>query len=505
VLAVAEAAPGTPPPAVPDPAGFTLVTGPAPQAALPALAPTPALQAVARLGHATVVHDADGALRRLRPALAVAAAEGVVILPGLAVAALAIGQPVRLEVPADGVGGRLTLGARAVPLDRQGAVPLVYLGPSGTVPTTSAVDAAGADLQGRIVFIGATATGFGDRNASPFDAQMPGVEGHATLAANLLAGQTLRRDDMAWIGGAVLAIAAAMAGFAASGPGRPLVAAAASAAVALSVAAVLQAAFLAGWWLDATTVLLSLALGAGAGAGLRRRDQRRRATNLARYQSPALVEALATLDEPMRDQRPQPLVVLFVDVAGFTTHAEHLDPAAANAFLAQFHRLIEQAAEPCGGVIAHFAGDGALVAFGMPDAAPDDPARALLFIETLYAAVARSPDWPGLGLRVGGHFGPVQVGVMGGLRHRHLSVSGDAVNAASRLLDVARGSGTALALSDALVSGTAAGTAWAARAGLLRVDGQALRGRAGTETVWIGAPPADRPEDRPARTRTRTP
>jgi adenylate cyclase len=87
----------------------------------------------------------------------------------------------------------------------------------------------------------------------------------------------------------------------------------------------------------------------------------------------------------------------------------------------------------------------------------------------------------------------VQVGVMGGHRHRHLSVSGDAVNSASRLLDVARSGQVSLALSGALVSATPAATAWAARARLRRVDGQALRGRTGTGTVWIGAPPGPGP------------
>ena len=497
VLAVAEAAAGTPPPTLADPAGFALVTGPAPQGPLPALSPTPALRAAARLGHATVAHEADGALRRLRPALAVTAAEGVVWLPGLAVAALAATEPIRLEGAADGVGGHLSYGARKVALDRQGALPLTYLGPSGTVPTFSVIDLAGADLQGRIVFIGATAVGFGDRNASPFDAGLPGVEAHATLAANLLAGQTLRRDDAAWLRGAVLALGAATAGFAAAALARPLLAAAATLGVALAAGFAVQAAFVAGWWLDATTVLLSLALGSLTGAGLRRLDQRRRATNLARYQSPALVEVLATQQDPLQGRSPQPLVVLFVDVAGFTTHAEHMTPAATNAFLALFHRLTEQAAEPCGGVIAHFAGDGALVAFGMPDPRPDDPDRALRFIQALYEAVARCPDWPGLGLRVGGHLGPVQVGVMGGRKHRHLSVSGDAVNSASRLLDVARSSQVSLALSGALVSATPAASDWVLRTGLRRVDGQALRGRTGTGTVWIGEPPGQAPGQGP--------
>lgn len=495
VLAVAEAASASRAVSVPDPRGFALVTGPAPLAPpLPALAPAPALQAVARLGHATVEHEGDGSLRRMRPSLALATAEGVVVLPGLAIAALAgspAGGPASLRVPADRVGGQLQIGALAVPLDRRGMVPLNHLGPAGTIPTIPAADADQARLDGRIVFIGATAVGFGDRHASPFDATLPGVEAHATLAANLLAGASLRRDDAAWLFGAALALCAAIAGFAAADLARPMSATAATVGVAVTVAAALQMAFLAGWWLDAATVLLSLALGVAAGAGLRRRDQRRRVANLARYQSPALVETLATLEDPLRNQPPQPVVVLFVDVAGFTTYAEALDPGQANAFLGLFHRLIEQTAEPCGGVIAHFAGDGALVAFGVPTSRPDDNLRALHFIDALYTAVRDCAAWPGLGLRVGGDLGLVQVGIVGGLRHRHLSIGGDVVNTASRLLDVARACDASLALSEALMLGSPAAADWVAKAGLRRATELPLRGRVGVKDVWIGEPFAE--------------
>ncbi|MEI4231588.1 CHASE2 domain-containing protein [Roseovarius sp. D22-M7] len=493
VLAVAEAPSGTPRPVLSDPGGFALFTGPAPQDPLPALAPVPALRAAARLGHATVRHDADGALRRMRPALAVTTSQGVLHLPGLAIAALAARAdtaPPRLRMPADGIGGRLDLGGRAHPLDRHGTLPLNYLGPAGTIPTFSASDLAEIDLAGRTVFVGATAVGFGDSHPTPFDATLPGVEVHATLAANLLTGRALRRDGAAWLRGAALAVAAALAGFAAASLNPPAWAIAATLGVVLAAVTVLQAAFVAGWWLDAVTVLLALSLGAAAGAGLRRLDQRRRSANLARYQSPAMVETLATQDAPLQHQPPQPAVVLFVDVAGFTTHSEHLDPAETNAFLGLFHRLVEAAAEPSGGVIAHFAGDGALVVFGVPDPGPDDTEHALRFIDTLYAAMHGCPDWPGLGLRVGGHLGAVQVGVMGGLRHRHLSVSGDVVNTASRLLDVARASHASLALSDTLIASGPAASDWAARAGLRMAARQALRGRAGVKDVWIGEPPA---------------
>src|SRR5256885_14399641 len=47
----------------------------------------------------------------------------------------------------------------------------------------------------RLVFLGATALGLGDRFQSPFSAIFPGVEFFATAADNLLTGRSLKRND----------------------------------------------------------------------------------------------------------------------------------------------------------------------------------------------------------------------------------------------------------------------------------------------------------------------
>lgn len=488
-IAVAEAAKGSPAPLLRPSERLAVMTGRAPAAPLPALGPAAALQAAAGLGHATVEHDADGALRRMRPVLAVATSAGVVTYPGLAVAAVAAqAGPARHLSRTDASGGRLEIGPITVPLDLRDTVPLDFYGPAGSIPTISATSVAQADLRGKTVFLGATAIGFGDRHATPFEATLPGVELHATFAANLLEGRTLRRDALAWAASAGLAMAAAIASFAAAGLGGRLLAALATGAVIAMTAAALQGAFLAGWWLDATTVLMGLALGALAGAALLQFQQRRRATNLARYQPPALVETLATSREPMKDRPPQHAVVLFVDVADFTPNAEAWGPQRTHAFLALFTRLVEETASRCHGMIADFAGDGALVVFGVPEPGRHDTEHALQFIDELYGAVRATPEWPGLRLRVSGHAGPVQLGVLGGEQHRRVSVSGDVVNTASRLQDCARASGTSLALSMALLSGSPAAANWAGRAGLRHLPPQALRGRSTAEEVYVGEP-----------------
>ena len=486
VLGVAEAPAGATPPALHDPAGFAVLRGFRHADPLPALAPTPGLQGHAALGHVTVRHEADGALRRMRPARAVRAADGVRVLPALAIAAAsATGRRPELSLSGVGDQGQLDGPWPAVPLDLQGALPLNFYGSESTVMTVSAAALAGADLRGRVVFVGATATGFGDRHPAAFDETLPGVEAHATLAANLADGRVLRRDAAAWAVGAALAVSAALAGLCSAGRSNPWAALMASAGAAALVLTILQGAFLAGWWLDATTVLAALTLGLVTGAAVRFLDHRRRAANLARFQSPRFVEALAAQVDPFGRSAPQPAIVLFVDVANFTALAERIGPTRTADFLRAFHGKVEAAADPLGGAIMDFAGDGVLVVFGLPEAAAHDARRALAFIDTVFEMAARD----GIALRAGGHAGSVKLGLLGGARHRTISVSGDVVNTASRLQDLAKTRGASLALSAAIIEREHATRAWADAAGLTRLPAQRLRGRSATVTIWIGDPP----------------
>jgi adenylate cyclase len=425
----------------------------------------------------------------MAPARPIRIADGIGWYPGLAIAAVtAGGAPPSVFLPASGIGGTLDLGSRVVPLDLRGQLPLDFYGPAGAIRTVSATAIEPDSLTGRIVFVGATSIGFGDRHATPFDATLPGVELHATLAANLIDGRGLRRDPAAWGWTAALTIAVAGAGFLALGIGPPAAMALAAATVTAATFATLQGAFLLGWWLDATTVLAALMIALGTGSWLLWFEQRRRATNLGQYQSPDLVDWLADEGTPRFSSETNAAVVLFVDVAGFTTQAEHLDPTRAETLLRVFHGLLERAATPTGGTIAHFAGDGGMIVFGLLKSAPDDAARALDFVERVFRAARVCDDWPGLTLRIGGHGGAVHTGLVGGKTHRHVSVSGDVVNTASRLQEFARQQGATLALSDAVVQTNDRTRHWAGRHGMAPTGPQTLRGRSTPIEIWIGSP-----------------
>jgi adenylate cyclase len=122
------------------------------------------------------------------------------LYPGLAVATLRTALATRQLVVVDTPGGRLTLALdeRAFPLEADGSVLVRFRGPPGTYPRLSAVDvleggALSRAVEGRIVFVGVSALGLGDRVATPLGAFLTGIEVHATLADNLLTGDFVRR------------------------------------------------------------------------------------------------------------------------------------------------------------------------------------------------------------------------------------------------------------------------------------------------------------------------
>jgi class 3 adenylate cyclase/predicted ATPase len=129
--------------------------------------------------------------------------------------------------------------------------------------------------------------------------------------------------------------------------------------------------------------------------------------------------------------------VLFLDVVGSTTLAQHLDPEEVHEImdgaLQRFSRIVEQH----GGKVLQYAGDSMLCAFGAEQAAEDDAERAvragLALIEASHAeaaAVQARHGHSGFGVRVGVHTGSV---LLGGGVDAEGSIRGMTVNVAARM------------------------------------------------------------------------
>jgi class 3 adenylate cyclase len=84
--------------------------------------------------------------------------------------------------------------------------------------------------------------------------------------------------------------------------------------------------------------------------------------------------ALGTGDH--REER-RVVSVLFVDIVGFTSKSEQLDPEDVRSFLTPYYERVRAEIEHHGGRIEKFVGDAVLGIFGAPVAHGDDAERAV--------------------------------------------------------------------------------------------------------------------------------
>jgi adenylate cyclase len=360
------------------------------------------------------------------------------------------------------------LRARSVPLDLGYHLPLRFYGPAGSFKDISAWQAVSGTLdpdevRGQVVVLGATATGTGDRFATPFDRTTPGVEIFATAISNLIAGDGLVRDGMTR--GIDAAIAIALPGIAVLLLAlRPFWLAILLTTLAfLAWIAGLIGAFNAGYWLSfAVPAAAAIPIAVTYGVGRLWVEQRavqsmaRETDVLRRFQAPGL---LALLDkDPQLLMKPvrQQAAIVFVDLSGFTGLTEALGPAWTRDVLVGLHELIERAATAHRGFVVSYMGDGAMMVFGLPAPQPGDAGNALAFVAQLHRditvwlqslpPVARGKLAP----RFGSHFGPVILSRLGAADHQHIAATGDTVNVASRLMEVAKQRGAPIAVSEEL-------------------------------------------------------
>jgi adenylate cyclase len=144
-----------------------------------------------------------------------------------------------------------------------------------------------------------------------------------------------------------------------------------------------------------------------------------------------------------READRRQVTVLFADLCGFTTISERLDAEEVRAFQHAFFDRLGRSISRYDGFVAKFLGDAVLALFGAPVAHEDDPERALdAALDMLAAAGELSQAWSerlgqAVSLHIAVHTGPVVAGNLGDARAAGYDVTGDAVNAASRMLEAA--------------------------------------------------------------------
>jgi len=164
--------------------------------------------AVTASGFFNVSADKDGLLRRAPLVIQYNADPGGPgYYPSLALAVLMKSRNAEhISVKLDsGSVSEILMDDFRVPVDAFGNMRIRFLAPGRQAfVTISAADVLSGQVakervQGKIVFVGTSSTGIGERRATPVDPFLPGVEVHATVAQNILRNYHVLRPS--WISG----------------------------------------------------------------------------------------------------------------------------------------------------------------------------------------------------------------------------------------------------------------------------------------------------------------
>ncbi len=147
--------------------------------------------------------------------------------------------------------------------------------------------------------------------------------------------------------------------------------------------------------------------------------------------APQAVQPAASDAEAERRQ----VTILFADISAFTALSERLGGEATHDLLNRFFAVADAAVLRFGGTIDKHIGDAVMAIFGAPVAHTNDPERAVRAARELHA-VAQDME-PPLSVHIGIASGQVVASHMGGAEHKAYTVTGDSVNLASRLTDLA--------------------------------------------------------------------
>jgi class 3 adenylate cyclase len=133
------------------------------------------------------------------------------------------------------------------------------------------------------------------------------------------------------------------------------------------------------------------------------------------------------------------VTVMFTDIAGFTTLAEHLPPGETADFLNRHFASITACVEAEGGTVDKYIGDAVMAFWGAPELQPDHALRACHAGQAIAVTIAadnaqrRARGAPAVRLRIGLHTGSVVIGNIGAPDRVNYTIVGDTVNTCQRI------------------------------------------------------------------------
>lgn len=133
--------------------------------------------------------------------------------------------------------------------------------------------------------------------------------------------------------------------------------------------------------------------------------------------------------------------VLFCDIRGFTSLAEHMEPSSVIRLLNKHMTALTEVIYKHHGVVDKFVGDEVMVLFGVPRSYGDDALNAVRCAQEMHRVrkelneTAVHPIDMGIGISTG----HMVAGCMGSIDRMNYTVVGSRVNLGSRLCSMARG------------------------------------------------------------------
>lgn len=427
----------------------------------------PALADHAKIGHISPTIDPDGKLRRIQPMLT---------YQGRAYESLALAMMRSfLELPPDyrlqpGPGPlaaayQLTAAGNAIqlPLDPQGRLLLPYRGTARAFLHVSAADILNGTapkdlLANRFILVGSSATGLGDLVATPIDPNLPAVQIHAILLQALLDRQFIVSPQASPLILATILLLLVLIVETAMPRTTPLKGTALILLLAAFWPILNQLIWRQGIDLPITPPLLLLtallAIHTLAALWTARSEKRHLVRQLSAYLPKEVARQVIKGNDPLRPERRE-LTVMFLDLHGFTTLAESMEPEDLAQLMDRYLSLVTEKIYRHGGTLDKYMGDGVMAFWGAPLANPAhaeaayqaalDIAAGIDQLSRTLATEGRPPLRVGIGL----HTGPATVGNLG-TRYRHAYTAlGDTVNLASRIEGLTRHLGKTVLLSSA--------------------------------------------------------
>ena len=347
------------------------------------------------------------------------------------------------------VGG-VAVGPMRVPVDEQGRMLIDFRGRLGKIPTYSVISVLShkvpaESLKGKIVLIGVSAFGLGDRVATPLGSDIPGVEVQAAAVDNVLSGRFLRRSEAtegeALIFAFLLGLAVTVAVSELSAMRSAIVSLLLLGGyIAYAQYRLLEGGVMLGVILPATTVIVTDLVLSGYRYVTEDLKKRRLRRAFVHYLAPSIVDQLTEDGVELKLGGEERIItVMFADLTGFTVASTHMNPEALTGKVNRYFDVIVRPVDETGGYVERFLGDSALCFWNAPLPNLRHHVQAVRAAFDIIEGVRRAREEDeargdtGFTIKVGINTGPAVVGNIGSKNRYSYTAMGEDVNLAARL------------------------------------------------------------------------